>query len=155
MGFSPLRGLVGGGTLLVLLAVLTSGCGPGVGSVTGKVFYQGKLVKGGNVTFVSTEGRPSLSATINEDGTYSVPKISGGAVKICVDTKSLNPGMAKAMKYSPPAGMKAPEGLNAGESAEKLAKRYTPIPPKYGSPDTTTLTYTVKAGAQEHDIKMD
>src|SRR5262245_47013894 len=110
MGFSPLRGLVGGGTLLVLLAVMTSGCGPGVGTVSGKVFYQGKVVKGGNVTFVSSEGRPSLSATINEDGSYSVPKITAGAVKICVDTKSVNPSAAKGVKYSPPKGMKAPEG---------------------------------------------
>src|SRR5436309_829807 len=86
MGFSPLRALVGGGTLLVLLAV-AAGCGSGVGSVSGKVFYQGKLVKGGNVTFVSTEGKPSKSTSINEDGSYSLDKllaVAGGVAGVAL-----------------------------------------------------------------------
>src|SRR5262249_10300637 len=98
--------------------------------------------------------KPSLSTTINEDGTYSLPKVPAGPVKICVDTKSVNPNVARGKTYSPPPGMKAPEGFNTGESAEKLAKRFTALPAKYADPNSTTLTYTVTRGSQEFDIKM-
>ncbi len=62
------------GALLVLLVPLgMSGCG-GTGSVSGKVSYKGQLLKGGNVTFISSEGKPTVSASIQEDGSYTFPR---------------------------------------------------------------------------------
>src|SRR5688572_10066181 len=101
------------GTFLVLLSsLLANGCGRSSAKVSGQVFYNGELLKGGNVTFVSTEGKPSVSTHINEDGTYTLERAPTGKVKICVETESLNPKKTKAKQYSAPEGQKAPEGLD-------------------------------------------
>jgi len=123
--------------------------------VSGKVSYKGAPVKGGNITFVSSEGKASASTSINEDGTYTISKVPAGAVQICVETETLNPAKrSKTPKYSPPPGMKAPEGLGSGNT-EDLSKRYVWIPPAYANPETTKLAYTVKGGSQEHNLDLD
>lgn len=141
------------GILLVALAALAAtGCG-GTGSVTGKVNYNGTALKGGNVTFVAGAGSHSETASIQEDGTYSIPQIDAGPVTICVETASLNPAMkARAPHYSPPAGQKAPEGL--GGSSEDAAKRFTEIPNDYADPAKSKLKYTVKGGTQTYNIEL-
>lgn len=148
---------------------LTIGCGRPTGSITGKVTYKGKVLKGGGVTFVSTEGQPSRSASIGEDGTYSVPQITAGEYKVCVDTSFMKaqPGgyasgfvpQGEASKDSgPPPGITIPEGYTpsspkAMESVKKGSK-YVAIPPQYAKPDTTDLTYTATGGSQTHDIDL-
>jgi len=131
-----------------------SGCGYGTAKVSGKVSYQGEVLKGGNVTFVSSEGRPSVSAAINTDGTYVLPKVPTGKVKICVETETLNPATkSEAPKYKPPPGQKAPGGLGSGNAAE-TGDRYRLIPKHYEKPETTDLLYEVKSGIHEHDINL-
>jgi len=129
-----------------------TGCGSGTATVSGKVSYNGKVLKGGNVTFVSSEGKPTVSTSIKEDGTYTLV-VPVGPGKICVETQSLNPaGKSKSMKYSPPPGQQAPEGLGGGSSAD-TAKRYIPIPERFSNPETSELTYDIK-GSQEHNIDL-
>jgi hypothetical protein len=154
MGLSSLRGLGRSGVFLVLLAALgLSGCSPATGSLSGKVSYNGTLLKGGSVTFVGPPGKPSAVANINEDGTYTVAGAPTGEVKVCVDTEMLNPaGRKNARSYEPPPGMVPPGGLNNKDSSDP--KRYMAIPPEYASPDKTTLTLTVKGGRQTYDIDM-
>jgi hypothetical protein len=155
MGLSPLRRLGRWGTLLALLALAgMSGCGSHTGNVSGKVYYNGQLLKGGSVTFVSTTpGKPSGTTQINEDGTYTMPPVGAGLVKICVDTSALKPlPKDRAPKYSPPPGQTAPGGL--GGPREDTSKRYTRIPEQYADPDKSGLTLEVKGGAQEHDIQL-
>jgi hypothetical protein len=78
---------------VVLAAVGASlglaGCGSSSGIVTGKVTYNNRPLKGGNVTFVGANG--SASARINEDGTYTIDKVPTGEAKIAVETSSLRP----------------------------------------------------------------
>lgn len=84
-----LRSIVGVMRALALLAVigvLLSGCSRPTGSITGTVSHNGKALKGGNVTFISTEGLVSDSGAIGDDGRYSVPQITSGKFKVCVDT---------------------------------------------------------------------
>jgi len=160
------------GSLLVLigvLAVLLPGCSRPVGSISGKVTYQGKPLKGGNVSFQSTEGRESFAATIGEDGTYSVPKIIGGSYKVCVETDSLKPPLSagiskgpsdpKDAKAGPPPGAQLPEGYKpdntaSGARAAENRKRYVQIPPAYGKPETTDLAYEFKGGTETYDINL-
>jgi len=142
--------------LLILPALLAvCGCGNQTATVTGKVTYNGRLLKGGSVTYVSTEGKPSISGSISEDGSYTLVKVPVGLVKICVDTESLNPAnIPKApMKYGPPAGQSAPEGFSSGD-ADTAKKRFVKIPETYGKEETTTLTYSVTPGDQQHDIDL-
>src|SRR6185437_15230333 len=126
------------------IALLLSGCGRPVGSVTGKVTYQGKPLKGGNVSFNSTDGNQSFSTPIKEDGSFEVPRLVGGTYKVCVETESLNPPSpfvgprdAKVGKGGPPPGAKVPEGYTAsgpaGAKAAEIRKKYVRIPEKYGS----------------------
>jgi len=138
-----------------VLVVLAAGCGASTGSVSGKVTTKGAPVTGGNLTFVSTENKPSASVTINPDGTYTIPKIQAGTYKICVDTESLKPtGTVPkgAIGYKPPPGSSA-GGYDPSGSTK--SGTYVHIPEKYSKPESTDLTYTVKSGVQEHDIKVD
>ena len=155
MFISPSRGMRGLGAFLVFTAAFgAAGCGAATGAVSGKVSYKDKLLKGGNVTFVSLEGKPSASTSIKEDGTYSIPNAPTGKVKICVETESLNPaGKIKAPRYSPPPGAQAPAGFDTGDPAD-MAKRFVAIPGRYANPDTTDLAYEVKGGSAEYNIEL-
>src|SRR5262249_34694543 len=153
MGLSPSPRLRRCWAFLALLAPLgLTGCG-GTGTLSGKVYYDGKPLKGGNVTFICT-GKPSISTKINEDGSYQTETISTGTVKICVETESWNPrsgGMGGMNK--PPPGQTSPSGPSL--SAAEMAKRYVAIPGIYANPETTPLTYTVERGSRTYDIKLD
>ena len=154
--------------------LLLAGCNRPVGSVSGKVMYQGKPLNGGSVSFVSTEGNRSYAAGIKEDGTYTVPDLLGGSYKVCVETSSLKPsghqipgGMGtpaipKGAKTGAPADAPLPEGYipqaaGSDPAAAALAsnkRKYVAIPEKYAKPDETDLAYTFKGGAETFDIEL-
>src|SRR6185503_11534068 len=115
--------------------------------VSGKVTYQGKALKGGGVSFVSTDGGQSFAADIAEDGSFKVPDLKGGEYKVCVETASLKgtgqaspygaagaPKMPKGAKSGPPAGATVPEGYTPSDPAAAATansiRRYVPIPDK-------------------------
>jgi hypothetical protein len=157
---------------LFATAVAFAGCSRPVGTVSGKVSHQGKALKGGSVSFVSSEGLRSFSAGIKSDGTYQIPDLIGGDYKVCVETESLKPARAGVPTYpgqaaqpavpkgkgGPPPGAAVPEGYTpsdpASAAAANNAKRYVAIPAKYGDPKTTTLDYTFKGGTETHDIDL-
>jgi len=155
MGRSPSPGLRRWCAFLALLVPLgTIGCGGGTGTLSGKVYYDGKPLKGGNMTFICT-GKPSISTKINEDGSYQTEGISAGPVKICVETESWNPrGKTMGGMNKPPPGQTSPATGPKSSGAEML-KRYVWIPPIYADPDQTPLTYTVTRGNQTHDVKLE
>ena len=153
----------------VLGCVLLAGCSRGEGALSGKVTYKGVPLKGGNVSLVSTDGGNSYAGVVGEDGTYSIPKVTTGAFKVCVETDSLKPspagagvkgsGPSGAPKNSgPPPGANVPEGYSASDpasaAAASKAKRYTQIPDKYGKAETTDLTFEVKGGDNKFDIDL-
>lgn len=140
----PGRGLI----VPVLIGLLgVAGCGPGVATVTGKVSYKGTPLKGGNITFVSTEGKPTISDKISESGTYTLRDVPTGTVTICVETESLKTA-ARAPVYSAPPGM-----TNPNAPPPNQANRYVPIPTKYADTATSGLSYKV-VGSQTHDIEL-
>lgn len=161
-------------TIFGLFAILLTGCGGGEGSVTGKVTYQSKPLKGGTVAFISTEGHPSGTANIKEDGSYEVPKLMAGNYKVIVDTESLLPqrgagtygkgGGSAVPKDSktvgPPPGAKIPDGYktmnpnDADAALKENAKRYVKIPPQYNKPDESGLEFTAVSGPQTHNIEL-
>jgi len=158
MNSSPWSGLGKWGVGLGLVALLgVAGCGNATGKVSGTVKIGETLLKGGNVIFISTEGKESKSATIKEDGTYSIDNIPVGNVKVCVETKSLapppaGPGGKIPTTYSPPPGADS-AGYNPGAGTDR-SKLYVAIPDKYSDPNLTDLTYTVTAGSQEYNIPL-
>jgi len=132
------------------------GCGASTATVTGKVSYQDKTVKGGVVMFV-VENKGSMQGPISEDGSYTVKDVPAGPVKVCVDTSSMNPATASAApKYAPPKDAVAPQGFGSGgPDRAELKRRYVAIPERYADPAKTTLTTTVTGGAYKYDIKLE
>jgi len=136
--------------LPALLALGVAGCGGGgTGTVTGKLTSHGQPLKGGNMTFVSADGR-SFLATIGEDGSYTVDNVPVGEAKITVETESLK-RQARLPMGKRPADAPGPKQTDPAEAA----KHYVKIDPKYAQAELSPLTYTVKAGKQEYDIKLD
>jgi hypothetical protein len=130
------------------VALATAGCGGGKGTVSGKVYFNDKPLKGGNVTF-HLEGKGSRTGGINEDGTYTVEDVSPGPATITVETVSLRPSMRERHTYQAPKGQKSPNEPEVDKS-----KNYVEIPLKYMEEKTSGLTYTVESGKQQHDIKL-
>src|SRR4029077_6705571 len=73
--------------LFCLTFLAITGCGAGTGDVTGTVTYQGKTVASGTVLIVGSDSLPYYG-NIQDDGTYTVPKVPTGPAKIAV----LSPG---------------------------------------------------------------
>jgi hypothetical protein len=110
---------------LSIAVLLLGGCG-GRGStredcrgpVTGTVTIDGKSLAGGSITFVRIDDpRYRLVAPLRPDGTFSVADAPLGRVRVAVETESMRLGVPGA---------------------------YTPIPEKYGRPDTSGLTATIQ-----------
>ena len=151
---------------VALALVAAVGCGGSPATLTGKVTYNGKNLKGGNVTLVPEGGGASFTGPIQEDGTYTIQARSG-SYKVCVETSSLKPPASqgpmygrqkpKNVKNQPPPGANVPEGYQmADPNAVKAenARRYVEIPDTYAKPETTPLTVDVKGGPQTHDIPL-
>src|SRR5262249_15330533 len=144
MHFSPRRTWRAGFGCLagIAVALAAGGCGGGAAAtVSGKVLYKGAPVKGGNVTFVSTEGEMSKSASNNEDSTYKVADIPTGTYKVCVETESLRPQVVRSMSkglgtdgkppsYSAPPGGSEATGYKP-PVPEDMSKRFVQIPSQY------------------------
>jgi hypothetical protein len=147
----PRRG-VGCPVFLALVGFLgASGCKSSA-TISGKVYYDKVPLKGGNVAFISEDGR-AFAARIDKDGSYKLEKVPTGKVKITVETESLNPGRKNRYKNEPPKGVTAPEEVKPLD-AEEMAARYTWIPPKYNDPEQSDLTYEVGSGEQQKDIQL-
>jgi len=160
------------------MGVSVTGCGS-YGTISGTVSYNGKLLKGGYVSFIPASGGETFSATIQEDGTYKCERILTGEYKVCVDTESLNPkaGAASgstgsyksgkappiskqpsAAKSAPPPGANVPEGYQPSSpgdaAAAKNAKLYVQIPSKYAKADSTDLTVKVSGTSTTFPIDL-
>lgn len=154
---------------LALLLPLVAGCGRSTGSVKGTVKVGSKMLKGGSITFVSTEGQPSQGTQIKEDGSYSIPSLTSGNYKVVVQTSQLKgmggvgpqggggPKEMKAQKLDP--GTAVPEGYTPSSAGNtgmgKNRALYVPIPDKYEKADTTDKTYNFPGGDQEFNIELD
>jgi hypothetical protein len=146
---------------LVLLLLGAAGCGAPSGSVKGKVYYQDKPLTGGTVLFVPAAGGASASATIDEQGNYSITKIPTGLAKIAVDSgppppQSLMKKPPAAGKMMPPKDTPLPEGADPSKlyGTRPGAGGSVAIPDKYKDYEKSGETYTVQPGAQEYDIRL-
>lgn len=152
------------GLLTLLMASIS--CGPGKGTVSGQVLFDGKPLPGGRVTFRPTDGQHnSVSAELNEQGTFEVT-LPAGEVKVCVDNTELEP--APSMGPSPlPPGLPPDlqqklKGSGGGKAATKgqdgatgrPSGRYVKIPERYYQVETSGLQFKVVGGAQKHNLEL-
>ncbi|MCI0465344.1 MAG: carboxypeptidase-like regulatory domain-containing protein [Gemmataceae bacterium] len=147
------------GTGLLSLALLLAGCGKGNGTLSGKVTYKGAILKGGTVTFITSDTKGIARANIEPDGTYNAANVPLGEVKVAVETNSVKP-----IKLPPQAkGGMFPKDVevpaDAKEKSKSLApvsdpERYVAIPKQYADPEKSGLKLTVTGGPQQHDIPL-
>lgn len=122
--------------------MLTMGCGATDDKketravVTGRVTFKGEPVPGGMIFFhVTNDQGPQVgTGRIESDGTYKTGLVPIGMAKIAVENETSKPGKSAATTSSPIP--------------------YTPLPRKYARPDTSGLTFDVKAGIQTCDIDL-
>jgi hypothetical protein len=143
--------------LLLFVLAAPAGCtSRATGVVSGKVIFNNRPVKMGNVAFVADNNR-SGSGVIKPDGTYTVSDAPVGKVKIVVTVPTRGPMMGgrgigmppppKDMKM--PAEMKPPDGFDLKNPGPQI-----PLPDRYTKAETTPLEFTVTKGEQTHDIAL-
>src|SRR5262249_59566164 len=77
-------GGAGGGRVACLL-LLAAGCGPGDGTVTGEVSYDGQPVGRGMITFAPADGQgPTVGGPITS-GRYAVDKVPPGRKDVKIE----------------------------------------------------------------------
>jgi hypothetical protein len=125
---------------LGVVLISACGCGTSKGTVSGKVMRQGKPVVWGNVTLIASDNA-AYAAPITPEGTYSIPNVPEGPVKLCVT--STNPdGAARGG----PAAARAEiaDRASSGPSRLPSAGAWIAIPEKYSDPEQSGLIGTVK-----------
>lgn len=157
------------------LFVLAAGCGRS-GTVSGKVYYKGEVLKSGTVGFFPEGQGGSFSSPIGPDGSYSIAKLPAGPAKITVLSAASGPpsglkgGGGKGGKKGPQTGGQnvAKKGMEQQSSMLKKKENIPPgapvgdassggvdLPPKYSDPQKSGLQVEVTGGKQNFDIKMD
>jgi hypothetical protein len=108
------------------------------------VLYHNKAVLGGQVSFVTKDGF-AATGIIDEKGNYTI-SAPVGEVMIGVDNRMVG------QRLMPAASKGA--GRPGSEEPNPIKGVYREIPSKCYSPDSSGMIYTVKSGAQTHDIDI-
>src|SRR5262245_32889412 len=130
---------------LITLCLLgfVSGCGPSGGTVSGKVTYRGKPVTMGHVTMIGSDNVQYVG-DITSEGTYSIPHVPGGPVKITVS--SPNPNIAQRARAIGPGPRGGAGDLEEAAPPPPTAPTgWVEIPPEFADPEQSGLTGTVKS----------
>jgi hypothetical protein len=142
------------GVVLLLCAGCLTGCGPGIGDVSGKVTYKGSSVTSGQVVIIGSDNLPKYGE-IRDDGTFAVVGVAAGESKVGVNSPSPKPSASKR-----PVEKNRPEVEAAGREdkppafTEAQRKTWVAIPEKYGNPVTSPYKLTVAPGKNAHDIQL-
>jgi hypothetical protein len=144
------RRLVLNALALAVLAGGTAGCGRRFCTVTGRVAFQGHPVTSGSVVLYC-EGQQIVRGLIGPDGTYAIPNVLRGHVRVTVTPPVRLPvGLRK--KYPMPPVINGPIMPDVGRPAKD--SRTPAIPERYGVPEESGLTVTVDRGVTEFDINL-
>jgi hypothetical protein len=127
-----------------------AGCGPQVCTVQGRVVYMGQPVTSGSVVLYC-QNQQIVRAAITPDGTYAVPNVPPGSVRITV-TSLLRTPDALRRKYPMPPVINGPIMPEVGRPAKDV--RMPAIPHRYGVPEESGLSVTVDRGVTEFDIVL-
>jgi hypothetical protein len=123
--------------------------------VKGTVTYNGKPVPAGcAITFIHSERGFPASAPIAADGTYTLlfngkPEVPVGTYKVSVTS----PAAGVAADPSSPDAYKAMMMKTPISKGGGPAKAAT-IPPKYATPETSGVTFSVVEGQATYDLDM-
>src|SRR5262245_33088792 len=131
--------------LFLALGGLTAGCGPSKTEVTGKVTHNGKPVVYGSVTLIGSDGIV-YSSQIKEDGTFAIPGVPAGPVKIGVLSPNPKPPEAGKASGKDDLGAFSRGDRRPPPVPESVVRAWFPIPDKYADPMTSGLSDKVSRG---------
>jgi hypothetical protein len=145
--------------VVLLVGLLTGGCGGSHGEVSGKVYYKGQplTAPGAIVTFIDANGE-AFSSSITSDGSYTLTKVPVGQVRIGVvvlPPKRTNRVQQKEREVVKAGLLKIPP-----EEVTKMVQDFPlrglaiPIPVWYADPEKSGLMHTVTGGKQSYDIEL-
>ena len=127
---------------LLLLALLASGCGAKVASITGSVSLDGKPVESGLITFVPVDGTPGSGARAQiAKGVYAIDAsmaAAPGAYRVEIAAR-------RKTGKKIPVGSPAPPGTMADEEVEAVPARFN---------KDSTLREALKPGANKVDFSL-
>jgi hypothetical protein len=142
-----------GRMLVASLFLLPLGCGSSSGTISGKVFYNGRVVPGGTIMFVAEGNGGTVTTTIEEDGSYRAVKVPPGLAKIALRPHQPPPIRKMADKSAFLPGNDPSKTAKQSEATKP--REYLWIPEQYGDPEKSGLTLQVQGGAQQFDIKLE
>ncbi len=157
----PLWIRMGGFVLLASAFFVSAGCTDPYkarGVVKGQVTIGGKPLNAGTVSFVTKDNR-SGSATIDAKGNYVMGDAPIGDVQATVTVPKMGgmAAMGHGAQPKQPAGMpemKPPDGSGGPPAPAIDPTKMVQIPDKYGSVDSSGLTYKVGKGEQTINIEL-
>lgn len=143
-----------------------SGCGDdGIATryaVTGKVTYNGEAVKKGKISFVPEEadGRGATGDIV--DGSYSLTTQNPddgalpGKYKVVIDTRQVDEAALKAAaeKFAAKKKIEGLQSIPQEVQGQILSKSKSLTPTKYMAPQSTPLSFEVKAQSNTYDIEL-
>jgi len=157
-----------------MLLVLAAGCtrNPSApASISGKITYNGQLVTGGSIAFL-TETQTPYTGSIKADGTYTIVDLPEGPMTVTIETISANRtpssqgyggAQGKAMEKAMEKGaageggrMPGPGGRSPGPPGAEpdAGGAYVKIPAKYADATMSDLKVTVTKGKNQHDFTL-
>jgi hypothetical protein len=123
---------------LVAIVVAASGCGSHKKvTINGTVSYKGQRLSGGMVQLVGLQGGPPSAALIRTDGTFIMPDVVPGEVKVSIVATPLS------------------SGHSGGKPAFGPTIAPADLPEEYRDPATSGLRYTITPDTRRLDINMD
>lgn len=129
------------------IALLLAGCGSRTGSATGTVRCGSQVLTGGTVSFYCDNGE-IVSSLISAEGTYHLPHVAPGAVRVAVVSHAhVPPGLQYAQAptaFVPPISPK-------GTAPDKPV---TLIPERYNRPESSGVNFVVQPGEQILDLEL-
>jgi len=139
--------VISGAIFVIVLIALGAGCRPAtMGSVEGRVTFKGKPLGTGLVVFVGTDGHATLPAAVQPDGSFRIPKVPIGVMRVSFD----NP---------PPPNLPAAAVKGVSEDPEitvlrEQAKRFVATPARYKDPASSGLSFEIIAGVNTCDLEL-
>ena len=135
--------------LFALLPLAFAGCARPPSALTGRVYFRDQPVTCGTVV-VYCEGQRIVRGPIQPDGTYSVPNVPPGDVRIAV-VPPLRMPEGFRLKLATPPVHDGPIMPGSGRAADD---KFPAIPKRYGMPEESELTATVGRTSTEFDIRL-
>jgi hypothetical protein len=123
--------------VVVIVPLVGAGCSAGLGQVTGKVTYKGAAVKGGTLIFSPSDGGKPASATVQQDGTFTL------------GTYSSNDGALvgnHTVSYTPPEQELTEQ--------QKTDPKYIAPPSPYAGLAPKQTQVQIKSGSNTLDIEL-